>query len=428
MELRMKTKANIKSTVLKSCCLLIAMFVLSPVDLSAADKAAKRFAIVYLSDGTEYEGIIQLIPGIDFTMTKLSTESDDKTNTVDVENIRAKSRVFTFNFNVVKEMTLSPNSEEYLQKFKILNISNMGAGIEKVRFGAPYPVLKPKCTVVFNSGETATGIVNTRVVYLKLLEPETGFVLGTKKFVMRSKYSGNPGQSLDDLVYVKRIKMLDDGDQFARNMELDFRSFKFDSAHADNGVRALTRDTLSKVVVRKDAADGKIRVHSTLGENVFLAAQINGKWVAGWPAEGIKRTDLFKSVETEVLKVQDYYTEKKMLGIISEDRDRKITVLVRLRRDIPDPDFALAWAKGVGGGFEMDSNGELMEFYRLSIWRFVRDNETGKMTLVDRGTFCRTRIKLETKTPEMGIAPDLWPVVMEDGKVIVGTNNQKVAQ
>ena len=117
-----------------------------------------------------------------------------------------------------------------------------------------------------------------------------------------------------------------------------------------------------------------------------------------------------------------------MLGIISEDRDRKITVLVRLRRDIPDPDFALAWAKGVGGGFEMDSNGELMEFYRLSIWRFVRDNETGKMTLVDRGTFCRNRIQLETKTPEMGIAPDLWPVVMKDGKVIVGTNNQKVAQ
>ena len=162
----MKTKANIKSTVLKSCCLLIAMFVLSPVDLSAADKAAKRLAIVYLSDGTEYEGIIQLIPGIDFTMTKLSTESDDKTKTVDVENIRAKSRVFTFNFNVVKEMTLSPNSEEYLQKFKILNISNMGAGIEKVRFGAPYPVLKPKCTVVFNSGETATGIVEyTRRVF-----------------------------------------------------------------------------------------------------------------------------------------------------------------------------------------------------------------------------------------------------------------------
>jgi hypothetical protein len=361
---------------------------------------------------------VQLTPGLDFRMTKLP--EDKTTTTVDVENIRAKSKVFTFNFSVVKEMTFSPKSEEYLQKFKILNISNQGAGIEKVRFGAPYPVLKPKCAVVFNSGETATGIVNTRAVYLKIVERETGFVTGTKKFVVRSKYSGKPGQSLDDLVHVKRIKMLDEGQQFARNMEVDFRSFKFDSASADNGVRALTRDTLSKVVVRKDAGDGKIRVHSTLGENVFLAAQVKGKWVAGWPAEGTKRTDLFKSVETEFLKVQDYYNEKKMLGMISEDRDRKITVLVRLRRDIPDPEFALAWAKGVGGGFEMDKNGELMEFYRLSIWRFVRDDETGKMTLIDRGTFSRTRIKLDKKTPEMGIAPDLWPVVMKDGKLTVG--------
>ncbi|MCP4195535.1 MAG: hypothetical protein GY762_00145, partial [Proteobacteria bacterium] len=165
------------------------------------------------------------------------------------------------------------------------------------------------------------------------------------------------------------------------------------------------------VVVRKDASDGKMRVHSTLGENVFLAAQVDGKWVAGWPAEGTKRTDLFRSVETEFLKVQDYYTEKKLLGIISEDRDRKITALVRLRRDIADPEAALAWAKGTAWGkgtrnFEMDEHGELMEFYRLSIWRFVRDNETGKMTLVDRGTFCRNRIQLETQTPEMGIAPD----------------------
>jgi hypothetical protein len=411
----MKTKINIT--------LLIAMFALLPAGLSAADTAAKRHALVYMSDGTQYEGIVQLTPGLDFRMTKMP--GDETTTTVDVENIRAKTKVFTFNFNVVKEMTFSPNSEEYLKKYKILNISNKDAGIEKVRFGAPYPVLKPKCTVLFNSGEAAIGIVNTRVVYLKVIEPDTGFVTGTKKFVVRSKYSGEPGQSLDDLVHVKRIKMLDEGDQFARNMEVDFRSFKFDSA---SEVQAMTQGTLSKVVVRKDAGDGKIRVHSTLGENVFLAAQVNGKWVAGWPAEGTKRTDLFKSVETEVLKVQDYYTEKKMLGLISEDRDRKITVLVRLRRDIPDPEFALAWAKGVGGGFEMDGNGELMEFYRLSIWRFVRDNETGKMTLIDRGTFCRTRIKLEEDTPEMGIAPDLWPVVMKDGKLIVGNSKQEIKQ
>ena len=50
------------------------------------------------------------------------------------------------------------------------------------------------------------------------------------------------------------------------------------------------------------------------------------------------------------------------------------------------------------------------------------------MTLVDRGTFCRTRIKLGEDTPEMGIAPDLWPVVMKDGRLIVGGKDQEVPQ
>ena len=415
----MKTEINMKATGLGRFGLLLALLVLSPLGESAADEVPKRHALVYMSDGTEYEGILQLTPGIDMKLIKLPGGGDEKTGTVDLEDIRAKSRVFTFNFDVVKEMTFSPLNEEYLKKFKILNISNKDAEVKKVRFGRPYPVLKPKCKVLFNSGETATGVVGTRVVYLKIIDPDTGFVLETKKFVVRSKYSGEPGQSLDDLVHVQRIKMLDEGAAFARNMVVDFRSFKIASADAESGVKAMTQDTLSRVVVKNDA-DGKPRVHSTLGENVFLAAQVDGRWVAGWPAEGTKRTDLFKSVETEFLKVQDYYTEKKLLGIISEDRDRKITALVRLRRDIPDPEFALAWAKGVGGGFEMDSNGELMEFYRLSIWRFVRDNESGKMTLIDRGTFIRTRIKLEEDTPEMGIAPDLWPVVMKDDKLIVG--------
>ena len=419
----MKTEINMDPTarhLLRWFGLLLALLVLSPMDESAADEVPKRHALVYMSDGTDYEGVLQLTPGIDIKMTKLPGGQDEKTGTVDLDDIRAKSRVFTFNFDVVKEMTFSPLNEEYLKKFKILNVSNKGAEVKKVRFGLPYPVLKPKCKVLFNSGETATGVVGTRAVFLRIIDPDTGFVQDTKKFVLRSKYSGEPGQSLDDLVHVQRIKMLDEGAAFARNMVVDFRSFKIASADAESGIRAITQDTLSRVTVKNDA-DGKPRVHSTLGENVFLAAQVDGRWVAGWPAEGTKRTELFKSVETEVLKVQDYYTEKKLLGIISEDRDRKITALVRLRRDIPDPEAALAWAKGVGGGFEMDNKtGELMEFYRLSIWRFVRDNESGKMTLVDRGTFCRTRIKLEEETPEMGIAPDLWPVVMKDGKLIVG--------
>jgi len=416
--------------------LLIAWVVVAPSDLSAAEKVPKRHAIVYLSDGTSYEGMIQLSPGLDFTMERITTNAPDKKGQapriVDVERHISRKKMFTFNLNVVKEMTFSPRSAVYLKQFKMLNVSNIDEGAKKVRYGMPYPVLKPKCTVVFNSGETEVGIIGTRVAYLIMIDPDTGMQLGTKKFVIKSKYSGKPGQSLDDLVHVKRIKMLDEGDTIARNMVIDFRKFKLDSANKKYGVRALTQDTLSKVLVRKEAEDGTVRVHSTLGENVYLAAEVNGKWVAGWPAEGTKRTELFKSVETQFLKVNDYYNEKKLLGIISTDRDRAITALVRLRRDIPNPEHALAWAKATAWGpgqanFEMGADGKLAEFYRLSIWRFVRDNETGKMALVDRGTFCRIKIDLETKTPEMGVSSDLWPAVMKDGKLIVGKTNGKVS-
>ena len=102
--------------------------------------------------------------------------------------------------------------------------------------------------------------------------------------------------------------MLDEGAEFARNMVVDFRSFKIASADAESGIRAMTQDSLSRVLV-KNGADGKPRIHSTLGENVFLAAQVDGRWVAGWPAEGTKRTDLINSVVTEFLKGLDYYTE-----------------------------------------------------------------------------------------------------------------------
>ena len=44
----MKTKINLT--------LLIAMFALLPARLSAQDTADKRHALVYMSDGTQYEG------------------------------------------------------------------------------------------------------------------------------------------------------------------------------------------------------------------------------------------------------------------------------------------------------------------------------------------------------------------------------------
>ena len=471
-----KTKIGLFPSTPRAWCgfgLLFALFVLLPLDLPAQKTKSplKRKAILHMSDGEQREGIIELSRGTEFQLTNLKRV--DMGADAPVESAKfsgKKSKIYTFNFNVVKEMRFSPHKEDYLKKFKILNVSfidevdeNGKNMVKKVRVGQPYPVIKPKCTVVFNSGEVVTGILATRVVYLTTVDPDTGFKIKTTKIIVKSKYSGEPGQSYEDLVRVKHIQMLDEGTQFARNMPITFNTFDFDSIDtnyvritkwgdteclarevvtkeaftkenirvaATNGTPAmaepslirmtgLTHDTLSKVRVQQEA-DGTVKVHSTLGENVFLAAQINGKWVAGWPAEGTVRTDLFKSVEKEFKKTLDYYNERKLIGIISKKNGREILALVRLRRDIPDPEHAMAWAKGVGGGFELGKDGKLLEYYRLSILKYVRDPKTGQMSLEDRGSFSRTRIDLEDETPEVGVSPDLWPVVMKGGKLLVG--------
>ena len=471
-----KTKIGLFPATPRAWCgfgLLFALVVLLPLDLPAQKTKSplKRKAILHMSDGEQREGIIELSRGTEFQLTNLKRVDTGADAAVESEKFSGKkSKIYTFNFNVVKEMRFSPHKEDYLKKFKILNVSFIAevdedgkSLVKKVRVGLPYPVIKPKCTVVFNSGEVVTGLLATRVVYLTTVNPDTGFSIKTTKIIVKSKYSGEPGQSYEDLVRVKHIQMLDEGTQFARNMPITFNTFDFDSIDTNyvritkwgdteflygevvtkqalikenirvattNGKPAnaepslirmtgLTHDTLSKVRVQQEA-DGTVKVHSTLGENVFLAAQINGKWVAGWPAEGTVRTDLFKSVEKEFKKTLDYYNERKLIGIISKKNGREILALVRLRRDIPDPEHAMAWAKGVGGGFELGKDGKLLEYYRLSILKYVRDPKTGQMSLEDRGSFSRTRIDLEDETPEVGVSPDLWPVVMKGGKLLVG--------
>ena len=457
--------------------LLVALFVSLSFELPAQKTKSplKRQAILHMSDGEQREGIIELSRGIEFSLTNLERNDTDANAPVESAKFSGKkSKIYTFNFNVVKEMRFEPHSEEYLKKFKMLNVGFRDgvdeAGkstVKKVRVGQPYPVIKPKCTVVFNSGEVVTGLLRTCVVYLTTVDPDTGFKIKTTKVLVKSKYSGEPGQSYEDLVRVKRIQMLDEGTQFARSMPIRFNAFDFDSINTNyvrvkdagdtnllahgvvpeeaflkankqvvstNGKPAtaepslirmtgLTHDTLSKVRVQQEA-DGSVKVHSTLGENVFLAAQINGKWVASWPVEGTVRTELFKSVEKEFKKTVDYYNERKLIGIIPKKNGREILALVRLRRDIPDPEQALAWAMstrwGAQGSFEMGEDGKLLEYYRLSILKYARDPKTGEMSLEDRGSFCRVRIDLEDETPEVGVSPALWPVVMKDGRLIVG--------
>jgi hypothetical protein len=128
---------------------------------------------------------------------------------------------------------------------------------------------------------------------------------------------------------------------------------------------------------------------------------------------------LFKQVEEQFMKKVDYYNEKKLLGVLSLDNGRRVLSLVSLRRQVPETAY-----DGMPGFFEKDGNGENMEFFRLSVWMWHRDPGTGTMALVDRGSFYRVKVADKAATPAAGTSPDLWPVVKQDGKLLVGKKKE----
>jgi hypothetical protein len=392
-------------TLGRASAIVAATLILCPgILLGKGGKTPKRQASILLSNGKVYEGTVLLTPGVDFRLVGIPSEEGTKFG-----------RVLSFNLNIVKEMTFSPYREFYRKHFRF----ERGTAT-KIYEGDPYPILEPKCTVLFNSGQKRSGILHSTVIYLKEKDPDTGITLRNRKYILKSKQKGKPGQKFSDLVYVTRIRMLDEGDKIARSLDVKLLSLDPKSA---GDLKAMTQDTLTSVPVKTEGDDGNTKVYSTFGENVFLATRIGDRYVAGWPEEGTKRTKLFKSVESEFLKFVDYYNERKLLGILPLEGGRKILTLARLRRQAPDGAY-----RGMPGFFEIDGNGELMEFFRLSVWMWRRDPETGNMVLVDRGSFYRFRIDAEAKTPEAGVCPDLWPVVKKDGKLLVGKAKTVVDQ
>lgn len=389
----------------KSLLLLAAMLAFLPGGLEGKDgKAPSREAVIVLSDGTTLQGTVLLTPGNDFSIVGI--DASVKFN-----------KVQDFNVDIVREMTFKPYKESYDREYTFSEIQyRTEQKVDKVYRGEPYPILEPQCTVVFNSGEERTGILKTTVIYLKEKDPDTGMVVGTRKFSLKAKLTGKPGEDMTNLVYVTRIKMLDEGKKIESSIALEFLSL--DPASVTD-LQAITQDTLTGVPIKAGDGNKKVEVLSTFGENVFLAARIGDRYVAGWPEEGTRQTELFKQVEEQFMTKVDYFNEKKLLGILPLDNGRRMLTLVSLRRQVPDGAY-----RGMPGSFEVDGNGENMEFFRLSVWLWHRDPETGTMALVDRGSFYRVKVGDKAATPPAGICPELWPIVKQDGKILVGKKKE----
>ena len=402
----MKVKRNInRAAGAKVLPLMMAALVFLQGGLRGAEgMAPRREGTMILSDGTALSGTLLLTPGSNFSMTTLNPGED-------IAASKGYNQIRKFNMDVIKEMTFTPYKETYDRHFVFEN----EASDKRIFSGEPYPISELQCTVVFNNGEEFTGVLTSTVMYLKEKDPDTGMIMKNSKHMLAFKVRGESGQKHSDLIYVKRIRMLDEGAQIEKSLGVELLAM--DPASVSD-LKAVTQKSLSTVPVKASEGNKQIEVQSTLGENIFLAARIGDRYVAGWPEEGTKQTDLFKSIEKEMLKKEDFYNERKLLGIIPSADGRQVLTLLSLRRRPP------ADAAGYAGAFERDKDGNLMHFFRLSIWRWGRDPETGAMALADRVSFYRVRIDEKADTPPAGICPDLWPILKEDGKILVGKKKE----
>lgn len=372
-------------------------------------QASAREAAVYFSDGQVLTGKISLTPGRKF---KLNIPKAGKIKTTDMvtgEDVQyGKVRLFTF--EPISEIRFYPSKEEMRQDWKFIEKTKYDektgkadyTPAKKAFWGQFYPLRYLSSTVIFNSGETIEGHLYSVTIYL---ETENK----TQRFILRSKQRGEKGTTLDELIYVTKIKMLDKGKDIAANITVKFTDMTFGP---NDLVQALTRDSLTPVPTERGENPDTFIVKSTFGEDFYLAAKKDQKYIVGWPQ--MQDEQLFALARDHIKRQRDFYNDKELLGVIKSKDGREVLTLVNLRRRFAPTHFG-----EVGGEWDKEL-GTVVEPWRLSIWRWKYDHVNQDMLLSSRGTFFRIIFLPKDPTPKAVISEELWQMRRDNNTVFVG--------
>lgn len=392
----------------KETGLIVCVCLLAWAGAESRGASTARSAAVYFSDSTVLTGNIRLSPGRKF---KLNIPKGGILKTKDMitgEDVEY-GKVRLFGFAPIKEIRFYPEREEMARAWRFLEQTKYDektavadyTPAKKEYFGEPYPVRYIAATAVFNSGESIQGHMYTATVYLKTDK-------GTRRFVLRSKQRGKKGTGLDDLVYMTRIKMLDEGRKIAASVTVKFEGMSFGP---DDAVTAVTRDSLTPLPGRAEGADTFV-IDSAFGEDFYLGARKDGKYIVGWPET--KDAALFALTADHLKRQRDFYNDKQLLGVIENASDREVLALVNLRRRHASTHFG-----SIGGEWDHKVGG-IVEPWRLSIWRWKYDKANRELILTGRGTFFRVIFRPDDPTPKVAISPELWNMSRRGDTVIVG--------
>jgi hypothetical protein len=371
--------------------------------------AAIRKAAVYFSDGKVLTGKIALTSGRKFRLNIPEAGRLKTTDMVTGEDVRY-GKVRQFTFEPISEIRFYPSREEIRQNWKFIETTKYDektavadyTPAQKAFWGESYPLRYLSSVVIFSSGEILEGQLYSVTIYLETEEK-------THRFVLRSKQRGKKGTKLQDLVYINKIKMLDEGKDIAANITVKFAGMTFGP---NDLVQAVTKDSLTPVPTEQGGGPNTFVVKSTFGEDFYLAIRKDGKYHVGWPAD--QDDKLFALAQDHIERQRDFYNDKKLLGVIKSKDGREVFTLVNLRRRFAPTNFG-----DIGGEWDKELD-RIVEPWRLSIWRWKYDQANQELLLSSRGTFFRFIFLPEDPTPEAVISKDLWQMHRENDTVYVG--------
>ena len=382
-----------------------------------------RTAAVYFSDGKVLTGKISLTPGRSF---KLNIPKAGKLKTGDMvtgEDVQY-GKVRRFTFGPVREIRFYPEKEEMRRNWKFVETTKYNEETAEADYspaakeysGKPYPLRYLAATVIFNSDESLQGHLYTATVYLKTKEK-------TYRLVLRSKQRGGQGTTLDELVYVRRIKLLDEGKNIAAKVNVKFNDMHFGP---EDAVQAVTKESLTPIPTKITESNDTCVVESAFGEEFYLAVRKDGKYIVGWPPPATsggrpkeQNKQLFALARDHIQRQRDFYNDKTLLGVTTSEDGKEVLTLVSLRRKVAPTHFG-----EIGGEWDKEL-GTVVEPWRLSIWRWKYDKANQELILSSRGTFFRIILLPENPTPEVVISEKLWELQQKDDTVIIGQSPQK---
>ena len=380
--------------------------------LSRAQSRESR-AAVYFSDGKVLTGKISLTPGQSFKLNVPKAGTLKTTDMVTGEDVQY-GKVRRFTFEPVREIRFYPEKEEMSRQWKFIEKTKYDektakadySPAAKVAKGEPYPLRYLAATVIFNSGESMQGHLYTTTVYLQTEEK-------THRLILRSKQRGSEGTTLDDLIYIQRIKLLDEGKHIAAKIEVKFTDMHFGP---NDAVQAVTKESLTPIPTKVTGSDTCV-VESAFGEEFYLAAGKDGKYIVGWPKE--QDRELFALAQDHLKRHRDFYNDKQLLAVLKSKNEGEVLTLVNLRRKVAPTHFGK-----IGGEWDKQLQ-TVVEPWRLSIWRWKYDKVNQELALSSRGTFFRRILLPEDPTPDVIISEKLWQFWQDNDTVIVGQETIK---